>query len=227
MAKSENHFRDRKFCLLLYPDDETHVKALKTLEKNYDIAYILHNRDKTDEGETKKHHWHVVVRVGQNAVWNTALASELGITPNYIQQARNIDRALMYLIHYNDKYKAQYDVSEVKGNLVKKLKLALVKDDKTEQEKVAELMEVFSNNLGEKLRFTDIVNCAMVKGYYEVVRRATPLFKMLVDEHNKQADLINYRWIYNIAFWCFYRTHFARNSFLGCRKNFKIKEIKK
>ena len=192
MSKNQEHFRDRKFCLLLYPDDETHVKALQILEQSYDVAYILHNKDKTDEGETKKHHWHVVVRVGQNAVWNTALASELGITSNYIQQTRNIDRALMYLIHYNDKDKAQYDISEVKGNLVKKLKLALAKDDKTEHEKVQEILEVFQNNLGENIRFSDIVNFAMVKGYYEVVRRATPLFKMLVDEHNRQADLIKY-----------------------------------
>lgn len=192
MPKTENHFRDRKFCLLLYPDDETHVKALAQIEKNYDCAYILHNKDKTDEGETKKHHWHVVVRVGQNAVWNTAFASELGITPNYIQQTRNIDRALMYLLHYNDKDKAQYDISEVNGNLVKKLKLAIQKDDKTEQEKAQDIIDIINNNLGLKISFTDVVNYAMLKGYYDVVRRATPFFKMLIDEHNKQADMIQY-----------------------------------
>lgn len=111
MTEEKNHFRDRKFCLLLYPEDETHVKALEHIKRNYNYALICHNRDTDENGEIKKAHYHVVIRVdGQNAIWNTSLAKDLEITPNYIQRCRNLDRALMYLTHYNEADKMQYEI---------------------------------------------------------------------------------------------------------------------
>ena len=191
MTEEKNHFRDRKFRLLLYPEDETHAKALEHIRRNYDYALICHNRDPDENGEIKKAHYHVVIRVdGQNAIWNTSLAKDLEITPNYIRKCSNLDRALMYLIHYNEPDKVQYKVTEVSGTLVKRLKQAIAKDDKTEQEKVAELIEVI-NNVNGKIRFTDVVNCALAKGYYDVIRRASGAFMKLVDEHNQLFDLIN------------------------------------
>ena len=191
MTEEKYHFRDRKFCLLLYPDDETHVKALEIIKANFDYAMISHNRDiKADTGEVKKEHWHVVLKTENNAIWNTALAKELGITPNYIERCRNLDRALMYLIHFNDIDKVQYSVNEVEGTLKKRLKQALAKDDKTEQEKVSELVEIITNSSFE-LKFTDFVNCALEKGYFDVVRRSSSLFMKLVQEHNELIQMIN------------------------------------
>lgn len=73
-------FRDRKFCAVLYPEDETHVAAIEKLKSGgYNFATILHDKDVYEDGEhkgeTKKSHWHVVVRF-KNAVWNTAIAKE-------------------------------------------------------------------------------------------------------------------------------------------------------
>ena len=35
-------FRDRKFCLLLYPlEDETHKNAIDIIKRSYDYAMIL------------------------------------------------------------------------------------------------------------------------------------------------------------------------------------------
>lgn len=187
--EKENHFRDRKFCLLLYPEDETHVKALEIIKSNYDYAVIEHNRDCDENGELKKEHWHVVLKTENNAIWNTALAKELGIVPNYIQRCRNLERALMYLIHFNEHNKIQYDVKEVQGTLKKRLKLALAKDDKTEQEKVEELLSIIVSS-SNKLRFTDILYCAIARGYYDVVRRASSIFMKAIDEHNILVDEI-------------------------------------
>lgn len=90
-------FRDRKFCAVLYPEDETHVAAIEKLKSGgYNFAAILHDKDVYEDGEhkgeTKKPHWHVVVRF-KNAVWNTAIAKELGIQPNYLEACANVDTA--------------------------------------------------------------------------------------------------------------------------------------
>lgn len=187
---ARENFRDRKFCLLLYPDDETHVKAMEKLKKVYDYAYILHDKDIVEEtGELKKPHWHVVIDIGENARWHTAIASELGINENYIQQCRNKDRALMYLIHFNDKDKIQYSIDKVQGTLKKRLKLALAKDDKTEQEKMQILLNIILEQTIE-LRYTDLVQIALELGYYDVVRRSPMIFKNLIVEKNDELKAI-------------------------------------
>ena len=62
-------FRSRKFCLLLYPnEDKTHKKALEYIKLNYDYALIVHDKDTNENNEIKKAHTHVVVSFS-NAKW--------------------------------------------------------------------------------------------------------------------------------------------------------------
>ena len=105
-VKEVEKFRDRKFCLLLYPDDKSHMEALEKIKASYDYAYVLHDKDALEEtGEIKKAHYHVVLISGKNAIWSSALSKDLGITPNYIQRCKNVDRALEYLVHFNEEEK--------------------------------------------------------------------------------------------------------------------------
>ena len=101
-------YRSRAHVLLLYPDCESHVEAVKKIEKSYDYAMILHDKDSDENGELKKPHWHIVLRFGQ-AVWSSAICKELGIEENYIEKPRSFDNALLYLVHFNDSDKYQYN----------------------------------------------------------------------------------------------------------------------
>ena len=75
-------FRDRKFVMVLYPEDASHAAAIEKMKAGgYNFAAILHDKDVTEDNQPKKPHWHVVVRF-KNACWNTAIAKDLGITPN-------------------------------------------------------------------------------------------------------------------------------------------------
>lgn len=132
--------------LLLYPDNEQHVNALDTIIKTYDHCGILHDRDvwaddsdDHKQGESKKLHHHVIIRT-KNATWNTALASDLGIDVKFIEQVKNTDNALQYLIHYNDTDKTQYSIDEVYGSMRTKLTESINKCEKSEGEKVVELI---------------------------------------------------------------------------------------
>lgn len=179
--------RSRKFCLLLYPlEDETHKKAIEFIKLNYDYAMIEHNQDKNENGEIKKSHTHIVVSF-PNAKWNTAVAEELGITPNYIEKCRDMDKALEYLIHHNDDTKHQYDIEEVKGNLKSQLKKILINDGKDENTKAFELMDyidTYDGYLDEMLFF----KYASSIGMFDIARRSAIIFLRLIDKHNEKND---------------------------------------
>lgn len=176
--------RSRKFCLVLYPDCPEHCLALEQIKSSYDYAYILHDKDCDENGEIKKAHWHIVIITGSNARWNTALADELNIEQNRVETCKKLDRALQYLIHYNDPDKFQYEFNEVQGTLKTRLKIELSKDDKTEGEKVKELINYIKQNEGY-ISVTSFSEFCAINGYWDVFRRSGAIFIKMIDEHNK------------------------------------------
>lgn len=183
MTKEKNEvirFRSAKMRLLLYPDNDEHVKALETIKENYEYAYILHE----PEEDTKKPHWHVVLRF-KNAQWNTSIAKNLGITPNFILNCSNLEKALQYLIHYNDTDKKQYDISCVVGPLVDRLKISINKKDRTEDEEAKILIDYIVNQ-SEIISFTKFAKYCVVNGYWATFRRGQNIFRLLINEKNDE-----------------------------------------
>lgn len=176
-------FRARNFNLVLYDEDETHKKAISYIQKNYDYAMICHDKDCDEKtGEIKKSHYHIVVRF-KNAKWNTSLADDLKIPINYIEECRNLKRSLQYLIHYNDENKHQYDIEEIQGTLTNLLIETIKNGNKTESEKIIEILQWIE----EQQQYVDIAYlirwCAEI-GYWDVLRRGfNPICKYL-DKHN-------------------------------------------
>lgn len=183
--------RSRNWCLVLYPEDETHKNCIENLLKgSYNYAAILHDKDTwlADEspdhveGELKKPHWHVVLVCG-NARYRNGLAEELGIKPNYLEVCRGRDTALLYLVHdgYPEKY--QYDIDDCFGSLVPNLEKLLVCQD--EGEKVKTIVSMIDSAPG-KLSYRSILLKACDNGLYGEFRRLGSGIKYLLDEHNEQ-----------------------------------------
>lgn len=186
-------YRSRCHMLLLYPSDEGHCVALEKIKSSYDYAAILHDKDtwtyedekKNPEhiaGRFKKKHWHIVLRFNQ-AVWSSAICKDLGIEHNYIENVKRFDNALQYLIHYNDTDKTQYSVEDVFGNMRSKLIESINKVEKSEGEKVAELIE-FIKNYDGRLSVTDFASYCAMNGYWSEFRRSGAIFCKIIDEHN-------------------------------------------
>ena len=175
-------FRSRKMCMLLYPEDETHKKALEYIKLNYDYAMITHDQDLNEEGEIKKSHTHIVITF-PNAKWKTAIADELGITLNYIEKCRSLDNALEYLIHYNDDTKHQYDIEEVQGSLKSQLKKIILNDGKDENVKAYELITYIENYDGP-IDEGDFFKYSCEVGMYDVARRSAYILLRIIDKHN-------------------------------------------
>ena len=191
---SKEKYRSRVHMLLLYPDNEQHCKAVEKIKQSYDYAMVLHNRDYWTEedvknnpervsGELKKEHWHIVLRFNQ-AVWSSAICKELEIEHNFIENVKRFDNALQYLIHYNDTDKAQYSVDDVSGNLKQKLVESINKVEKSEGEKVCELIE-YIDSQDMKISLKQFANYCAVNGYWAEFRRSASIFIRIIDEHNQ------------------------------------------
>lgn len=178
-------FRDRKFVAVLYPEDPTHTACIEKLQSGgYNFAAILHDKDVYEDGEhageLKKPHWHIVVRF-KNAVWNTAIAKELGITANYLEACKNVDASLLYLVHYGNDEKAQYDYEEVFGPM--KLKLASLLSDTDEGTRVLNLVQIIEDTPGP-IGYSELLKKAVAAGLYADLRRMGTFATGLMREHN-------------------------------------------
>ncbi len=184
---STEKFRDRKFCLLLYPlEDETHKNAIDIIKRSYDYAMITHDSDLDEVGNLKKSHTHLVIRFN-NPVWNSALAKDLGIEINYIQKCRSLERSLLYLVHYNEPDKFQYDIRKVQGNLKQKLLNYIKNSGKDESEKVLDLLDYIDSYVG-RLDEQDFVRYVATNGMYDIYRRSTVTFIRALQKHNEPYE---------------------------------------
>lgn len=187
-------YRDRKFCLLLYPEDASHKACVeKLIQGGYDCAVVLHNQDIWTEldpaydpekhtiGEKKKEHWHIVLKF-QNPRWNTALADELGIKPNYLEKCTNLDSALLYLVHEGYPEKYQYDIESVQGSLKVNLQKLLLDED--EGSRVLRIVEIIDNSPSPTYR--EILIKACKAGLYGEFRRLGSGVKYLLDERRDE-----------------------------------------
>lgn len=184
---SQEKYRNRTHLLILYPEDETHMNALKKIEKSYDYAYILHDKDRDENGNIKKSHYHVVIRF-TNQTWNSAVAKELNIAENYLEEPRNFDNALMYLIHFNDVDKYQYNIDDVKGPLKKRLREKINSVDKTEGEKVFELIDYIEKQ-ENIIKVTEFAKYCAINGYWAEFRRSGMIFCKMIEEHNSNLNV--------------------------------------
>lgn len=193
----KDKYRSRTHMLLLYPDNEQHTKAVEVIKQSYDYAIVLHDKDTwTQEdqeanpehkaGEVKKAHWHVVLRFNQ-ATWSTAVCKALGIEHNYIEEVKRIDNALLYLIHYNDTDKTQYSLDDVSGNLASKIKELVNKNEKSEGEKVYELIAWIESD-DSPVNVTDFAKYCALNGYWAEFRRSGAIFCKIIEEHNRQVE---------------------------------------
>lgn len=118
-----------------------------------------------------------------NATWNTPIAKELGIHPNYVRQAKNLDNSLLYLLHYNDIDKAQYNIDDVQGSLKTKLQQIINSTNKTEGEKVIELFEYIKNQ-DHYVTYTELATYCASNGYWSDLRRGSFIISKVLEEHN-------------------------------------------
>lgn len=200
MSDTPIKFKDRKYVAVLYPEDPTHAAAMAKLKSGgYDYAAILHDSDVYEEdgkdhkkGDLKKPHWHIVIRFSPNALWNTAVAKDLGIEPNYLEKCRNMNRSLLYLVHRDNPEKFQYDLSQVFGSeaMISVLSKLLTEED--EGLRVLSIVKMVEDEPGI-ISPTDMLKKACKEGYYGEFRRMGMWSHIIIQEHNDRIKDELYR----------------------------------
>lgn len=173
--------RYRTFNLLLYPDNEKHLKAIERLKTDeFKSVGILHNCDVTADGELKKEHYHFIVKFVNNRT-KSALAKDLDIEERFIDTTVNFNSSGKYLLHIGHPDKYQYDVDDLVGNLTANV-IKLI-DDTTEDFKAVCIIDLL-NDFDYYVTLSDLLRICSKKGLYSVLRRNSYYFIRVLEEHN-------------------------------------------
>ena len=192
MNEAPEKWRDRKFRLLLYPDDPTHAALMERLNaEGHRYVAILHDKDvwetsgdeDSEDAEEKKAHWHVVI-LFKNPVWNTALAKKFGIKQNYIRDCVSQDGAILYLVHHNQPGKFQYPPEEAFGPLKPQLLTLLC--DKSESERALMILDMIEDEQC-LMGTTDLVRKCCNAGLWSDLRRMGQFAVAILREHNMEV----------------------------------------
>lgn len=193
MGKNPERVRSRVFLGLWYPEDPTHVNAMKLLnEMKFQFVAILHDKDTYDRddardedgkrsGDLKKEHWHVVIKF-QNARSIYSLADELGIKSNYLQCCNNTTEAYRYLLHFGWEYKYQYDADECFGPLSPAVQKVCIETD--ENVRFGQIMNLL-NECGI-VSAQKFYSMAAEVGLLADCRRFGSVMLRFIDDHNAQ-----------------------------------------
>ncbi len=182
--------RDRKWALVLYPEDETHVAAVAFIKANYSYVLIFHDQDvwtEDDEksnpehkaGEKKKPHWHIILKFPE-ARYQNAIAKELGIASNYLQKISIFKSACLYLVHHGWSDKFQYSPELLEGPLRDAVLKFLANED--ENQRVIQLVDLIDSM--DYIDFSQLVKLACKQGLYAELRRMGYLASRIIDVHN-------------------------------------------
>lgn len=172
---------NRYFSFILYEEDSEQMKAMEYIIKNYKYARIYHDKDKTENDEIKKPHYHILINVGKNPRNRKAIAKEIGIKENYVEGC-NKENMLLYLIHYNNPEKTQYDLEEVDGELQNDLIKIIESKSELPTEKLKNILNIiYEQNITTVAKITEY---CLKHNYYNVLKQNQYLITKIITERN-------------------------------------------
>lgn len=172
--------KSKNYAMILYQENEKDMMTLEKIKKNYKYAYIIHDKDTTEDGEIKKEHIHVFMEF-ENERSIKSIAKELNVEEYDVEKIRNKIGAIRYLIHKDNPEKHQYQQEKIVTN-IKNINKYL-KDKKSENEEMAEIIQyIYSKK--RRIMIVDVICYCIDNNLYNTYRRAGNQIIKLIDEHN-------------------------------------------
>lgn len=179
--------RSKYYSLVLYPNEDiTHKDCINYIVNNIDYALICHDKDINEDLTLKKEHYHIVLAF-PNYRWIDSVQEELKIPINYIEKSSSLESALKYLIHYNNKEKFQYDISQVSGTLKNRLERFISKDLHSSENSESLLILETIRDWGV-IEYGDFLQFICENDLYATYRRNYISFKDIINEHNSKLN---------------------------------------
>lgn len=174
---------DRKFIALVYPDSTTYdyLEVLNNLRSFPEWAYILHDKDLKNDGESTKPHYHCIMRGRSSKPLQTA-ANTLGLPVQFVECAEKWDKSVRYLIHADDPDKYQYPHDAVTASF--DWELCLLEPSERMASKGAEILNFLcETRCGSPLR---LVSWSTTSGCYDEVVRHWATWRDIMRELNNK-----------------------------------------
>lgn len=168
----------RIFSGVLYPDSQSYdcEYVLSEISLRFkEWAYILHDKDKDDEGNFKKPHYHWVGKGDPRTL--SAVSRFLGIAEHDIEIGKSFPLLIQYLIHQNDQSKYQYEPCEVSSNISDIIKYFR----KQSEGSIVSDLCVYKQNCS----WYRLIKIAVANNCYDVLRRNIGIIKLVADEEDR------------------------------------------
>lgn len=170
-----NELLYKKFSVILYTEPTYVLLSYLNVEE---YAFILHDKDMDDNGEIKKAHYHLYLKLTSKKRISTLyndivrILGKEATQPFLIQNLTNERSFQRYLIHADDLDKYQYSLTEIVSNLDLSNLLEIEMTD-TEFVKLCR-----KKNLKN---FNELVDFCLECGKIELVMQRAYFFKMLLN----------------------------------------------
>ena len=154
-----------KTCMITQQTDyltEEQIKAVLNSKKTIkDYCYILHDKDKDENGNLKASHYHIVLRF-TGSIDIKYICEWFNVKEQYIEPIKTtFMNSLQYLIHKNNPEKYQYDIKECKTNNIKLIKQIEQPINLT----ISEILELINIGVIRKWNYTKYINLEQVIKY--------------------------------------------------------------
>lgn len=178
--ETQEKIRSRIWTFQLYTDNQKHNQILEYIKRNYVYAYIIHNKDITEDGEIKKEHIHLILFL-ENARDLKSIVEEFKIEKNLVEKVKSKRYMIRYLTHEDQTEKAQYN----KKDIITNNESEILKAYKTEDEE-QQISKILTYIITKKrtVNFTEITDFAIQEGYYKTMRKGIWIIKNILEEHN-------------------------------------------
>lgn len=187
--------RPCSFAFEWYLEDAGFEDLLGILDsREYPYVYALHDKDLDDQGNPKKAHYHVEVRV-PSGMSLSAFKKNVGI--RYAEPLKTWEGYCVYLIHADEKSrksgKYQYPVEILKGTMkdeaIKVINKALGNNQKKKSEDDKGILQILE--FIESMDYCTtacLVRWCCQNNLYSVYRRAGRIVSELLAEHNRNCQ---------------------------------------
>lgn len=190
--KKNTSRQSKYFCLLLYTEWDNLtplIDRIISISKNY--AYVIHNKDKMEDGTDKKTHIHFVIEMGAkrtiNGLYQILADACVLFGANLIQICDNVNGAIRYLTHIDYPEKAKYEYNDIHTNNAEWLKSLY--EIETDDLSAYKIIDTFINESTKELQMRDVIVYAISTNCYKYAKKSTYLIKQLIIDHNKQIDV--------------------------------------
>lgn len=138
----------RVIGIVLYQDNENHLKEIEQLRADPRAVGIYHDRDLTDEGEFKKPHYHFLYKFDNPSTFGSLLKIFPDHEEHLLYYVNSFKGQARYLLHMDNPEKAQYLQDDLIGN-ARLIKKYLNSDDKFADDliKITRFIESFPDYL--------------------------------------------------------------------------------